>query len=141
MFQKSNCSAILNIPTLDLIQISTIFSLRSIQFIDETARRGYNYYRLIQVDTDGAETPSKVEAVATKGEIVLRPNPVVGTLFVEGIVVPTLVDVFDGLGRLRVTATLDADGSLDLSGLAAGMYVVRYSDGVISRHQSVLVSL
>jgi uncharacterized delta-60 repeat protein len=91
------------------------------------------YYRLRQVDADGAAHYSPVRTVALAGASAgtsLYPNPAHGgTATLLGAQPGTVATVLDALGRPVVTsAPADASGVAQLTlpqGLAAGVYVVR----------------
>ncbi|GAB3649905.1 hypothetical protein GCM10027594_25200 [Hymenobacter agri] len=89
------------------------------------------YYRLLQVDLDGSFRYSPVRSVrlseAAEG-LALFPNPTTAHATLTGTQPGTLVQVFDALGRLVVSATADAAGTAVLAlpaGSATGMYMVR----------------
>ncbi|MGI4887057.1 MAG: DUF4394 domain-containing protein [Janthinobacterium lividum] len=89
------------------------------------------YYRLRQVDEDGAVAYSPVRAVALAGRAAppgLYPNPAVASTTLVGAPAGAAVQVLDALGRALATATADATGRAELplpAGLARGVYVVR----------------
>jgi hypothetical protein len=96
-----------------------------------------NYYRLRQVDFDGAEEYSEVVAIdllalgALTG-LVLRayPNPVSGSemtvVLPENLEGETPVQLFDSAGRVVRSAVLgDGASVLDVRGLAAGVYTLQ----------------
>lgn len=88
------------------------------------------YYRLRQVDTDGAASYSPVRAVVLGGEelLTLYPNPAQGEVWVQGAPAGQVLDVLDATGRRIATATAGAEGTLRLAlpaGLAPGVYVVK----------------
>ena len=76
------------------------------------------YYRLRQVDLDGAAHYSPVRAVAVGTALSLFPNPTTGAATLSGAAAGTPVQVLDALGRVVATAQLPG-------GLPAGVYVVR----------------
>jgi hypothetical protein len=90
------------------------------------------YYRLRQVDTDGTETFSPIRTLAVPtsrtAHLQLWPNPTRGTVAVAGLPAGSVVQVLDLTGRVLLTATLPANGPLQLAlpiGLRPGLYVVR----------------
>jgi hypothetical protein len=93
--------------------------------------RGVIYYRLRQVDFDGKEELSKVVAIDMKDtRLRAYPNPVSGgelTLyFPENLNESMTVQLFDSTGRLaRSTVMGSGTFSLDITGLAAGVYTLR----------------
>ncbi|MCI1189013.1 T9SS type A sorting domain-containing protein [Hymenobacter sp. DH14] len=92
------------------------------------------YYRLRQVDTDGTASYSPVRTIALTAAatgLALFPNPASTGAMLTGTRPGTVVQVFDALGRVVITATADATGTAALAlpvGLATGVYVVRADD-------------
>ncbi|RZJ93269.1 MAG: T9SS type A sorting domain-containing protein [Hymenobacter sp.] len=89
------------------------------------------YYRLRQVDLDGATTYSPVRTVLfTPRQITLFPNPATASTTLLGMVPGTQVQVLDDLGRLLFSATANVEGTAILDfppGLRSGLYMVRTS--------------
>ena len=90
------------------------------------------YYRLRQVDTDGAVQYSLVRSVALPDAAPLPftvyPNPARTVVTVVRAAPGTPVEVTDGLGRVVARATADTIGTALLllpTGLAPGVYVVK----------------
>ena len=91
------------------------------------------YYRLRQLDTgDGPASYSPVRTVAVPAgraaQLQLWPNPARGSVRVGGLPAGQPVQLLDLAGRVLLTATLPAEGPLQLAlptGLAPGVYVVR----------------
>ncbi|UYZ63421.1 zinc-dependent metalloprotease [Hymenobacter weizhouensis] len=90
------------------------------------------YYRLRQLDTDGTETLSPVRAVVVPTGLAatlrLWPNPTRGSVTAVGLAAGQPVQLLDLAGRVLLTTTFPATGSLQLelpAGLAPGVYVVR----------------
>ncbi|RZK93971.1 MAG: T9SS type A sorting domain-containing protein, partial [Hymenobacter sp.] len=93
--------------------------------LDKTAPAGKLYYRLRQVDTDGAATYSPAVPVsAPQHTLALYPNPVRSQLTVAGAAGQE-VRVFDLAGQLRLVATLPASGQLSVAALPPGTYLLR----------------
>jgi hypothetical protein len=112
----------------------TTTSAHSYALRDATLPMGVSqlYYRLRQVDQDGAAHYSVVRPVTLAGAqagLSLYPNPVhggVATLL--GAVPGTQATVLDAVGRAVFSVSVDATGMATLGlppGLAAGVYVVR----------------
>jgi subtilisin-like proprotein convertase family protein len=110
------------------------------QFIDENVRMGTTYYyRLRQVDFDGKETFSKVEAANLDKDgvwdIALEPNPAEATLNVEvlGKVNQTVtLDLYSIDGKLILSkqmTTTNAKMALDLAPLSSGIYMLKCHAG------------
>lgn len=118
----------------------TIFTNTRYNLSDPAASLGLNYYRLTQVDLDG--TVSKLNTIAVMvgkvdGGVRMYPNPTHHNLMVEayGVQGESLaIVVTDVLGRTVLTAKAPIPASgvvqhrLDMSSLAAGMYVVKTID-------------
>jgi hypothetical protein len=88
------------------------------------------YYRLRQVDRDGAVAYSPVRSVHANAwaALSLFPNPTTGPAALAGAGPGTLVRVFDAMGRLVFTTTADSTGAARLvlpTRLLPGVYVVR----------------
>jgi alpha-tubulin suppressor-like RCC1 family protein len=96
----------------------------SYSFIDNTAP-GAAYYRLAQTDLNGTVTFSPVQFVgagpAEVTHLLLVPNPASGPVQALGLPPDATLAVYDALGRL----VRPAAATLDVAGLAAGVYVVR----------------
>ena len=97
------------------------------------ALTGPVYYRLRQVDRDGASSYSPVQAVsfssATAGAIALFPNPATAITRLDLSLLPAgtyQVRVLDNVGRQVLTAAFSGGGihPLDLRTVANGTYVV-----------------
>jgi hypothetical protein len=97
---------------------------------DPSPVTGMNYYRLRNVDLDGAEEVSEVVAIEfiPKNIPQLFPNPGSGTVnyrLPEGVRTPSRLELRDLSGRLvRSIVVTSLTGTLDLSGLAPGTYSV-----------------
>jgi hypothetical protein len=96
------------------------------------------YYRLHQVDLDGTHTYSPVRAVtvteatpAAAWQLLAYPNPAHEVVRVQVLgagATSASLELFDAQGRLLRTQTTPTDGGevvLPLSGLPAGLYVLR----------------
>ncbi|RSK50881.1 T9SS type A sorting domain-containing protein [Hymenobacter rigui] len=99
------------------------------QYTDTQAPAAVTYYRLRQVDTDGAEAFSAVVAVNGTGEAALawvQPNPGTGLyqLVVQQPGSVIQAEVLSVIGS-RVQ-TVGADGRIDLQQQPSGIYLVRY---------------
>jgi hypothetical protein len=87
------------------------------------------YYRLRQVDLDGMVTYSPVQVVMLSGGgLALFPNPTAHVATLQGAGAGQVVQVYDAVGRLVLTASADASGTVGLTlpaQLRGGLYVVR----------------
>lgn len=108
-------------------------------FTHEQAQTGIHYYRLKQVDLDGTFEYSKVISTRLGDHKMVRvfPNPTQNTLKITGLSPEDEVEaitVTDIHGKQVLTMSSLEDGLLDLSGEAAGMYIVtiRYNGKVVA---------
>jgi hypothetical protein len=108
--------------------------LTNYQYIDNYVQPNIVYhYRLRQTDTDGWEKLSEIRQAKIKGdniEISVSPNPAKDQLkvFVSGTSELTDINLINAEGQLvrswkKVNAS-SAPAKLDISGLAAGMYIL-----------------
>jgi hypothetical protein len=111
-------------------------------FVDQQPYRGLNYYRLEQVDANGAATRSNtVVAFLSQGfAVALYPNPaseVLHVSFASPLAQDARLDVLDALGRkvgVNIVATKgQGSASIPLVDLACGCYQLRITlaDGSI----------
>ncbi|MEQ8714919.1 MAG: LamG-like jellyroll fold domain-containing protein [Cyclobacteriaceae bacterium] len=115
----------------------TTNSLSDYQFIDTEPFNGINYYRLRQVDYDGADDYSELVSVFVDVQreynITLSPNPTfdVTTLSIEWESDDDYaVGIFDMMGRkLGVVHSKFSKLNLDLSTLPKGMYIIKIHTG------------
>jgi hypothetical protein len=100
-------------------------------FIDSEPKSGINYYRLRQVDFNGAFSYSKVISVTFEGEensITVYPNPVEsGMLFFNNMEEPSMVYIRDFSGKVLLQVIVDPkDNKASLAigdyQLASGLY-------------------
>jgi len=106
------------------------------EFNHQTPENGVNYYRLRQVDEDGAfEYSNVISVLIGKNETILvRPNIVENNMFIEldsPVDDDILLEVFDLQGRLVKSYTLqngNAQLELDLSSLNSGKYFIKAID-------------
>jgi hypothetical protein len=107
---------------------SSIF--RSYAFTDEHPLHGYNYYRLKQVDVDGAFTYSEIIVVKQEGQsdVSIYPNPNNGsfTIVMADVGQTCKVDIIDVQGRTVYSGSVTTD-RIEVTHLAAGMYIARIS--------------
>ncbi|MCC6761769.1 MAG: T9SS type A sorting domain-containing protein [Chitinophagaceae bacterium] len=107
---------------------------RQYQFIDENAQAGVLYYRLKQLDMDGAFVYSNVVILANtlaNTNLQAMPNPASHQV---RFAIPAsnqklVFSVYDAAGKF-VFATSSAQPVLDVRSLAAGTYFVTITDGV-----------
>ncbi len=98
---------------------------------------GLNYYRLKQVDFDGAFQYSELRAVRLErtGKIVINPSAAIAEITVELAEVTgdnSLIEIYDMVGRSVLVSNFDGalnTKTLDISNLQKGYYVVRVQAG------------
>ncbi len=103
---------------------------KNYNYADRLPAKGFNYYRLQQVDTDGAYKYSAVVTVQVEmNEIQIFPNPTAGILefhspFTEGIILVT-----DSMGKLVQQQDLSQGQIIDVSRQPNGVYFVALQVG------------
>ncbi|WP_167856693.1 T9SS type A sorting domain-containing protein [Hymenobacter aquaticus] len=103
--------------------------------VDTKPLAGVSYYRLKQIDTDGAVSYSKVVVVkAAMTDVTVYPNPTQGAELVN-VAVPNgsteglLVRITDLTGREVLQTRLGSQGELNTQNLKAGTYIVIIGEG------------
>lgn len=95
------------------------------------------YYRLKQVDIDGAITLSKAILIdasnCAEDELMIYPNPA-NDMITVSTNNPTKQDVliYDCMGRLVKTLTLETEHQVDVSSWSEGMYLIKMGNEVQS---------
>lgn len=105
----------------------------SYSYPDETPFGGTNYYRLKQVDRDGATKISGVAQVSVPlslETIKIFPNPVIGTLNIRGLPSnASYVAVYSIDGKLLLQKSVTSSNTtVDLYNVPSGMYTLKISD-------------
>ncbi len=114
----------------------TSTALLNYAFNDEAPLAANNYYRLMQVDDDGAFVYSKSIVLANdvvRNALTLYPNPVQGQLHLlvqSAVACDALVEVYDGIGQLLkqqqfILSKGDNTLLLDVADLADACYTLR----------------
>ncbi len=106
-------------------------------FVDQTATQGINYYRLKQIDKDGASVYIEIANAEIKGNLTLSvfPNPATEKLNVqhEPTTKSATIKIFSIDGK-SLAETQVKKGStttdLSISALRKGQYVLVYNDGL-----------
>ncbi|MBS1741686.1 MAG: zinc-dependent metalloprotease [Bacteroidetes bacterium] len=111
-------------------------SLRNYGFTDAAPLSKWNYYRVEEVDINGSKTISNVVALLfdKNGIIIVYPNPTAGQLNIDYNSETTgslKVQVYDSKGalvkdQLILVETGRNVNTLDVSKLAAGVYLLKY---------------
>ncbi len=104
-------------------------------FEHTTPSVGINYYRLKQVDNDGASTYSAVRSVLFgKTGLVVKPTLVRDALnVVVSDDAATTVSIFNISGQQMMSAKVQGEQSLDVSALPTGLYMIRTGTGDVGR--------
>lgn len=110
---------------------------QSYTFTDEKPHSGINYYRLRQLDYNGAESFSPVVSVdfGKSGRITIAPSPAIDRvriLLEEAYKTDAHWNIFDSAGREVLSGTLEAESAeyeLDVNALPEGMYTFRLVAG------------
>lgn len=105
-------------------------------FTDNKPFSGVNYYRLIMMNVDGTQEYSKIVTAEVKNGDRFRfnvfPNPATSevTVTVSDVIGKGWIELTDITGRTIVSKDVTANTSLSLSltGLAEGMYIVKFHD-------------
>ncbi|MDA3615043.1 PKD domain-containing protein [Polluticaenibacter yanchengensis] len=100
-------------------------------FIDNTPYNGVNYYRLKQVDMNGASEYTATRQLNFGNSSVtvkMYPNPAKSTVSLTGVEVGSVIRVEDALGKTVLTTVRTADlqsaGIINIAGLPRGIYMV-----------------
>ncbi|MEZ4774877.1 MAG: T9SS type A sorting domain-containing protein [Bacteroidia bacterium] len=112
----------------------------SYEFIDHSPRADRLYYRVRQVDFDGAFSFTSVMMVnigEVSGKAKMYPNPVVSDLTVDQF--QGEMTIFNVAGQQLSSTLINGSKTIDLSNLEKGMYLVRLvsNTGVVETHRIV----
>jgi hypothetical protein len=113
----------------------TAESKTAYSFIDKQIMTGVVYYRVRNVDLDGKFTYTKVVRVNLNKVVVLNayPQPVRSELTIEhGAVSSGKITIASASGQIVKTVNVKTDALqtvIDVAGLQAGLYIVRFDNG------------
>jgi hypothetical protein len=113
-------------------------------YTDDNPKEGVNYYRLKQVDLNGASNATNIIPVEYRVSVQLHiyPNPTKGNVFVQqDDYTITSVELIDVTGRSRSMAISPgtAGVSVDCKELAKGTYTLRSIDEMGNVFSSILI--
>ncbi len=100
-------------------------------FTDFSTTSGTVFYRLKQIDFDGAFTYSPVVSVKNKElSVELTPNPFSGTLVINSETTITQVEIADITGKTRMSHSFDTNKAMiNTDELSSGIYFVKIYSG------------
>src|SRR5690606_21985820 len=107
---------------------------------DETPVAGLNHYRLKMIDASGNFSHSETVTARVKGTgtfgLEAYPNPVSDVLTVKvfgASATEGTIHVLDVTGKtIRSLTIVDGEARINMSGLAQGAYIIRYTDAAHS---------
>ncbi len=113
---------------------------KSYTFTDPRPMNGLNYYKLQQIDFDGKSSYSEVKYLEFRAvEISVYPNPVIDKLYIRGMEDGNPFTITDMNGRNIMQGKITKE-YIDVSGLAAGSYILSiHSGGKVHHHRVVKV--
>ena len=106
-------------------------------FTDYNPAMGENYYRLKQVDFNGAYEYSEIVSAALRGSstISLSPNPASDVLYITS---GTDLHIYDAMGNM-VFSALTGGSFVDISMLASGIYFVQLQNSAEQRTEKLII--
>lgn len=122
-------------------------SLSEYEAYDEDPYAGVSFYRLVQVDLDGTETPTEVKAVEivrTEKEVSIYPVPAIDEVTVElgeEVKGEAVVMAYDMAGRMYFIPTIPSATKLylDVNDLPEGMYTLSIQTDNLTSQQRLIV--
>jgi len=93
------------------------------------------------IKVDSCSSLGVNEVVQSANNIVIYPNPTVGQFNVSGLTAGSIIEIYDGIGKLIITSKADKENMiLNLGDKADGIYLVRVinKDGVYATQQKVI---
>ena len=116
---------------------------KSYSLTDYNARKGINYYRLSQTDTDSTRNVfSRIQSavVEVNPDLIIFPNPVTDALRFSGINEDAQVGVYDLAGNLKIEKKVTStDNFVKLISLLDGMYIVKIQDETATKVMKIVV--
>lgn len=128
------------------------FEPQSYSFVDKTPLNGVNYYRLQQLDYDGAVQYSEIETIYfQKGgkendgfNFQIIPNPVINQAFVisfdrEDFILGQL-KIYDSFGRIvQKQSIINSEAEISTEGIAKGIYLVELNINGLSTFKRIVI--
>ena len=111
--------------------------VKNYQLVDDKANNSIQYYRIKMVNLNGSFSYSSILRInqQNSGLITIFPNPVSTICTLQGMdnsLINTNAQIIDAQGRaLRNIVIKGQSQQINLSGIAAGIYVVRFTDGTV----------
>ncbi|MDP4261327.1 MAG: T9SS type A sorting domain-containing protein [Bacteroidota bacterium] len=114
--------------------IATVHSNAShlYSFTDAAPAKGVNYYRIKQVDQDGAwsYTTTRLVRISNDNKIFVWPNPVTDNLYVQVPLTGGLLEIIEAGGRIVQTQVIsNTITTIPVQQLANGVYILRVKQG------------
>ncbi len=107
----------------------TTQSVSNYSFLHKSPAKGDNYYRLKQIDFDGAFEYSDIVYLINKANnspVTIYPNPASDRISYQGVA--ATLKIYDIYGRQLIQQTAAVENtSIDISGLEVGTYMVEIS--------------
>ena len=135
-------------PILETPGAGTSLSVLHYTMVDHVPLSGTSYYRLLQMDSDGALDRSQVVAIhrsELNQNVMLYPNPSTGTINIVSKNTsdnPLLVEVTDAMGRTVISEYGFAPlFQLDASGLSTGTYRILITDSGQLMHTQMWIKI
>ena len=117
----------------------TSSSLREYDFTDARPLAGLAYYRLRQVDNDGATAYSPVATVRRGAEaLAIYPNPTTDAVTLPASLGPVRYRILNGLGQSLSSGQAAGGDRLDLSTLPKGAFFLELTDAAGRRTQRLM---
>jgi len=119
------------------------YDIKVYSVTDKHPIQGTNYYRLKQVDHNGAFSHSPVRSVQFNkelGPIRIFPNPTTEKINISGIVGSVTVEIYSSDGRLQLESQLVGE-QLDIQSLQLGTYILKILtlDGITIKVQKLII--
>ena len=131
--------------SIDFVIAKDNNEVNSYNYLDRQPHEGVNYYRLKQLDFDGAYEYSKIIAINNnklnkKSTAAVYPNPSQGLINITAADGIDYIEIIDPLGRIINQYTTATTGNnLQIKLDSKGLYIVRTRSGDLIQSQKVLI--